>query len=88
MGNECNEEEREFRYKSFHDAIFLIEKDIKNELCKPDLSNKKYLPFGLVNKGICQKYKFLSNENFDRNKAREKEFNYNYIYSIIIKDTN
>ena len=79
MGNECNEDEREFRYQAFHQAIFSIENDIKNELCKYDLSKKKYLPFGLVNKGICQKYKFLSNENFDRNEARKKEFNYKHL---------
>ena len=79
MGNECNEDEREFRYNEFHKAIFAIENDIKNELCKYDLSQKKYLPFGLVNKGICQKYKFLSNENFDRNEARKKEFNYKHL---------
>jgi len=41
MGNECNEDEREFRYQAFHQAIFAIEKDIKNELCKYDLSKKK-----------------------------------------------
>ena len=40
MGNECNEDEREFRYKTFHQAIFAIEKDIENELCNFDLSKK------------------------------------------------
>ena len=79
MGNECNEDEREFRYQTFHQAIFVIENDIKNDLFNPDLSKKKYLPFALVNKGICQKYKFLSNENFDRNEARKKEFNYKHL---------
>ena len=79
MGNECNEDEREFRYQIFHQTIFAIEKDIENELCNFDLSKKKYLPFGLVNKGICQEYKFLSNENFDRNEARKKEFNYKHL---------
>ena len=79
MGNEYNENEREFRYKSLHEAIFVTEKDIKNELCNYDLSKKKYLPFCLVNKGICLKDKFLSNENFDRNQARKKEFNYKHL---------
>ena len=83
MGNECKEDEREFRYKSFHDAIFVIENDIKNELCNYDLSKKNFLPFGLVNKGICQKYKFLSNKNFDRNEARKKEFNYKHLVKKI-----
>ena len=83
MGNECGGDEREFRYNEFHKAIFAIENDIKNELCKYDLSKKKYLPFGLVNKGICQKYKFLSNENFDRNEARKKEFNYKHLIKKI-----
>ena len=79
MGNECNEDDREWRYQTFHKAIFVIENDIKNDLFNPDLSKKKYLPFALVNKGICQKYKFLSNENFDRNEARKKEFNYKHL---------
>ena len=83
MGNECNDDEREFRYKTFHQAIFAIEKDIENELCNFDLSKKKYLPFGLVNKRICQEYKFLSNENFDRNEARKKEFNYKHFIKKI-----
>ena len=79
MGNECNEDDREWRYQTFHEGIFALDKDIINDLFNTDLSKKKYLPFALVNKGICQKYKFLANENFDRNEARKKEFNYKHL---------
>ena len=76
MGNECSEDEREFRYQTLHQAIYVIENDIKKELLNTDISTKKYIPFCLVDKGICYKYRFLLNENFDRNAAREKVFNY------------
>ena len=32
MGSECSEDEREFRYLTFHQAIYAIDKDIKKEL--------------------------------------------------------
>ena len=76
MGNECSEDEREFRYQTLHQAIYAIENDIKKELFSSDISKKKYIPFGLINKGICHKYRFLLNENFDTNAARAKVFNY------------
>ena len=76
MDNECNEDEREFRYATFHQAIYAIENDIKKELLSTDISAKKYIPFGLVNKGICQKYRFLLNTNFDKNAARKQVMNY------------
>ena len=76
MGSECSEDEREVRYKEFHKAIYTIENDIKNDLLNPDRSKKKYMPFGLVNKGICQKYTFLLDENFNKNEARNAVFNY------------
>ena len=72
MGNECSEDEREFRYQTFHQAIYTIETDIKNDLLNYDISKKKYMPFGLVNKGICKKYTFLLEENFNKKEARNK----------------
>ena len=84
MGNECSEEEREFRYSIFHQAIYLIEKDINNELFSQDLSKKKYSPFGLVNKELVLKYPFLLNETFDKNEARKKIFNYKDLVEKII----
>ena len=76
MGSECSPDERETRYMSFHQAIYAIENDIKKELYNTDISKKKYQPFGLVNQGLCKKYKFLLNENFDRNEAIKKVFDY------------
>ena len=76
MGSNCSADEREFRYLTFHQAINAIDNDIKKELNNTDVSNKKYLLFGLVNQGIFKKYKFLSNENFDKNEARKTKFNY------------
>ena len=32
MGSECSENEREFRYRIFHEAIYAIENDIKKDL--------------------------------------------------------
>ena len=32
MGSECSEDEREFRYLTFHQSIYAIDKDIKKEL--------------------------------------------------------
>ena len=77
MGSDCHTYERETRYMSFHQAIYAIENDIKKELYSTDISKKKYQPFGLVNQGLCKKYKFLLNPNFDRNEALKKVFNYN-----------
>ena len=76
MGNECTEEDRIFRYSSFHEAIYAIEDDIKKEINNSDLSHKIYAPFGLVNQELYKKYKFLLNEKFDENEARKKIFNY------------
>ena len=77
MGAECSIEEREFRYDAFHQSIYSIEKDIKNELNSLDISKKKYSPFGLINQGICKKYRFLLKQNLDKNEARKKVFDYN-----------
>ena len=77
MGNDCRPDDRVFRYETFHQAIYTIENDIKKELYNPDISNKKYMPFGLINQGLCKKYKFLLNENFDKNEARYKILDYN-----------
>ena len=76
MGSDCTADEREFRYMTFHQSLYAIEKDIKKEIYNPDIKNKRYLPFGLVNQGICKKCKFLLNENFDKNEARAKVFDY------------
>ena len=76
MGSNCSADEREFRYLTFHQAIYTIDNDIKKELNNTDITNKKYLLFGLVNQGLFKKYKFLSNENFDKNEARKTKFDY------------
>ena len=87
MGNECNEDERVFRYETFHQALYALENDIKKELLNTDMSKKKYIPFGLINKRICDKYPFLLNKNFDRNVARKQEFNYkDLVKSYVNKD--
>ena len=77
MGNDCSPEERLFRYEAFHQAIYAIENDINKELYNQDLSNKKYMPFGLINQGLCRKYQFLLNEKFDKNIAKNKILKYN-----------
>ena len=42
--------------------------------------------FGLVNKGLLKKYKFLSKEVFDGNEARNKIFDFkNNIIKIYLK---
>ena len=77
MGNGCSADEREFKYMSLHQAIYAVENDIKKELYNLDITKKKYLPFGLVNQGLCKKYTFLLNPDFDRKEALKKVFNYN-----------
>ena len=77
MGSECTPDEREFRYRTFHQAIYDIEKEIKKELNSKNMKNKNYSPFALVNQGICNKYKFLLKEKFDQKEARVTVFNYN-----------
>ena len=84
MGSNCSADEREFRYLTFHQAIYAIDNDIKKELNNTDVSNKKYLLFGLVNQGLFKKYKFLSNENFDKNEARETKFDYKDLIKKIV----
>ena len=77
MGNDCSPDEREFRYSAFYQSIYAIENDIKKELYNQDLPFKKYMTFGLINQKLCKKYKFLLNENFDKNEARNNILNYN-----------
>ena len=84
MGNDCSDDEREFRYLTFHQAIYAIDNDIKKELNNTDIS-KKNLLFGLVNQGLIKKYKFLSNENFDKNEAKKTKFDYK---DLIIEKTD
>ena len=87
MGSNCSADEREFRYLTFHQAIYAIDNDIKKEISNTDISNKKYLLFGLVNQGLFKKYKFLSNENFDKNEARKTKFDYkDLIKKMLIKN--
>ena len=82
MGSECSADEREFRYLTFHQAIYAIENDIKKDINNLEQSQKKYVPFGLINQGLCNKYKFLLNENFDKNEARNKIFEYKDLIKI------
>ena len=77
LGNECIDVKREIRYKELHHALHVIDKKIKNELFNSDLSNEKFLTLGFINKGLCQEYKFLRNEIFDENEAKNNIFNYN-----------
>ena len=79
MGAECTSDERETRYREFHNALHIIEKDIMKDLMNSDISKKKYISFGLINKGLLEKYKFLSKEVFDGNKPRNKIFDYKYL---------
>ena len=76
MGNECSQEEREFRYCTFHDALITIDNDIKKEMKNTNISTKKYIPYGLLSKNICTKYPFLINKNFDSQTSRKKIFDY------------
>ena len=76
MGNEISSDERGKRYEELYKALRIIENDIKTELLNKDLSNKKYMPFALVNKGLCKKYKFLGKDVFDINEAKNKIFDY------------
>ena len=83
MGNEISSIERETRYREFHNALHIIDKDIMKDLMNSDISKKKYMLFGLVNKGLLKKYKFLSKEEFDGNEARNKIFDYKDLAEII-----
>ena len=76
MGSDCSVDEREFRYLTFHQAIYAIDNDIKKELNNTDIPKKKYSLFGLVNQGLFKKYKFLSNENFAQDEAKKTKFDY------------
>ena len=87
MGVECSQDEREFRYKILYEALHTIDKDIKKELKNNNNQSKKYFSYGLLNKGICKKYPFLLNKNFDSKTARDKIFNYkDLITKIEAKD--
>ena len=83
MGNEISSDERETRYREFHNALHIIDKDIMKDLMNSDISKKKIMLFGLVNKSLFKKYKFLSKEVFDGNEARNKIFDYSFIYPKI-----
>ena len=76
MGAECTSDEREIRYREFHSALHIIDKDIMKDLMNSDISKKKFISFGLINKGLFEKYKFLSKEVFDGKEARNKIFDY------------
>ena len=79
MGSDCSPEERELRFQSLHQAIYAIENDIKKEIENSDLTNKKYMSFGLINQGLCRECKFLLNENFDKDEAKNTIFDYKYL---------
>ena len=85
MGSDCSSDERIFRFEAFHQAIHAIEKDIQKELYNQDLSNKKYVLFGLINQGLCKKYNFLLNENFDKNEAKNKILKYKDLEEEAVK---
>ena len=85
MGSECSSDEREFRYSLFHESLFAIDKDIKKELDNQDISKKNYSPFGLINHSLCEKYKFLFNENLDKNEARNRIFEYKDLVKKIVE---
>ena len=76
MGNDLPTEERECNYRELYNGIYSIEKDILNELKKPYSQNKSYIIYGLINKGLCQKYPYLLKEKFDYNLT----LNYNFDY--------
>ena len=76
MGNDLPTEERECNYRELYNGIYSIEKDILNELKKPYSHNKSYIIYGLINKGLCQKYPYLLKEKFDYNLT----LNYNFDY--------
>jgi len=80
MGSECSSDEREFRYSLFHQSLFAIDKDIKKDLDNQNITKKKFLPFGLINHSLCEKYKFLLNEKFDKNEARNNIFEYKDLF--------
>ena len=66
MGNECTMEEREIRNRTFHDSIYSIENEIKNELDKKDMAKKDYSPYYLINQDLCKKCPFLLNQTFNQ----------------------
>ena len=76
MGSDCSPSEREFRYRALYDAIHSAEKDIIKAIKNDNIKDKKYCPYGLINKGICKKYPFLLNKTFDSNVTKNKIFNY------------
>ena len=40
MGFECTSDERETRYREFHNALHIIDKDIMKDLINSDISKK------------------------------------------------
>ena len=64
------------RYEALHDAIHVIDNDIKKEMTNNNLSKKKYSSFGLLNKDLLKKYPFLLSKTFDKNTAKNIVFNY------------
>ena len=40
MGNEITSVERETRYREFHNALYIIDKDIMKDLMNSDISKK------------------------------------------------
>ena len=76
MGNECTMEEREIRNRTFHDSIYSIENEIKNELDKKDTAKKDYSPYYLINQDLCKKCPFLLNQTFNQEEAKNQFFEF------------
>ena len=75
MGNCSNEDDRQMKYKELYNGIYSIEKDILDELEGKDFQKKTYKTFGLINKGLCEKYPYLLKDYFDYNETLNYKFN-------------
>ena len=80
-GVECSIEEKEIRYRAFHDSLYSIEKEIKNELNNKDITKKKYSKFFLISQSICKKYPSLLNYPFNPDKSKNQIFDYIYFHT-------
>ena len=75
-GVECSIEEKEIRYRAFHDALYSIENEIKHELNNKDITKKKYSKFFLISQSICKKYPSLLNYPFNPDKSKNQIFDF------------
>ncbi len=77
MGNEISLEEKQIRCAAFHDSIYAIEKEIKNELKNNDITKKEYSSYFLIDQNICKKYPFLLNYPIDLKLSKNQIFDFN-----------